>query len=209
MRGELAHEGMVADAVYCCPYHPEHGVGEYKLEHEDRKPGPGILRRRAREFGVELSESVMVGDRCSDVEVGNAAGVRQMFLLRGTEEGCGGKFIAVDSLAQVERSRRGRGSRGRSSRESRASGVGHSAEIDGDVLDMTGEAADELALGPAELIVEAAQDAAGGEGLVVLGEVGGQTGGREGLLVEGLGEPAAFVAEAAGLKELDVTQRAG
>ncbi len=79
-------------------------MGNYKREHEDRKPGTGMLRRGAREFDVELSQSVMVGDRCSDVGAANAAGLRQAFLIRGTEEnGCTGDCIAVKSLAEVER----------------------------------------------------------------------------------------------------------
>jgi D-glycero-D-manno-heptose 1,7-bisphosphate phosphatase len=104
MRGELRAEGVELDAVYYCPFHPEHGVGKYKQEHEDRKPGTGMLRRGAREFGVDLSESVMVGDRCSDVGAANAAGLRQMFLIGGTEAAaCGGEYVMVESLAEVER----------------------------------------------------------------------------------------------------------
>jgi len=104
MRGELRAEGVELDAVYYCPFHPEHGVGRYRQEHEDRKPGTGMLRRGAREFGVELSESVLVGDRCSDVGAANAAGLRQAFLMSGTEAaGCGGEYVAVKSLAEVER----------------------------------------------------------------------------------------------------------
>ena len=82
---------MELDAVYYCPYHPEHGVGEYRREHEDRKPGPGMLRRAVREFGVSLADSVMVGDRCSDIAAANSAGLKQAFLVAGTEQaGCGG-----------------------------------------------------------------------------------------------------------------------
>ena len=104
MRGELREEGVELDAVYYCPFHPEHGVGKYRQEHEDRKPGTGMLRRGAREFGVELSESVLVGDRCTDMGAANAAGLRQAFLISGTEaEGCGGEYLAVRSLAEVER----------------------------------------------------------------------------------------------------------
>jgi D-glycero-D-manno-heptose 1,7-bisphosphate phosphatase len=104
MRGELRAKGVELDAVYYCPFHPEHGVGKYKREHEDRKPGTGMLRRGAREFGVELSESVLVGDRCSDVGAANAAGLRQAFLMSGTEaQACGGEYLAVKSLAEVER----------------------------------------------------------------------------------------------------------
>ncbi|MEI9981066.1 MAG: HAD family hydrolase [Edaphobacter sp.] len=104
MRTEMRAERVELDAVYYCPFHPEHGVGKYKREHEDRKPGTGMLRRGARELGVELSESVLVGDRCSDVAAANGAGLRQAFLMSGTElKECGGEFVAVDSLAEVER----------------------------------------------------------------------------------------------------------
>ena len=104
MRDALRREGVELDAVYHCPFHPEHGVGRYKREHEDRKPGIGMLRRGATELGVSLAESVMVGDRCSDVGAANAAGLRQAFLISGTEaEGCGGEYVAVKSLAEVER----------------------------------------------------------------------------------------------------------
>ena len=104
MRGELRAQGVELDAVYHCPYHPEHGVGEYKREHEDRKPGIGMLRRAEREFGVSLVESVMVGDRCSDIVAANSARLRQAFLIAGTEEsGCGGEYLAIEELGEVER----------------------------------------------------------------------------------------------------------
>lgn len=104
IRRELRGEGIELDAVYYCPFHPEHGVGKYKQEHEDRKPGTGMLRRGARELGIELSESVLVGDRCSDIGAANAAGLRQAFLIRGTEAGtCSGDYLTVDSLSEVER----------------------------------------------------------------------------------------------------------
>jgi D-glycero-D-manno-heptose 1,7-bisphosphate phosphatase len=103
MRGELRSEGVQLDAVYYCPYHPEHGVGEYRREHEDRKPGTGMLRRAAREFGVSLADSVMVGDRCSDIAAANGAGLRHAFLIVGTgEAGCVGRYQQVRELGEVE-----------------------------------------------------------------------------------------------------------
>lgn len=103
MRGELRREGVEFDAVYHCPYHPKHGIGEYQREHEDRKPGTGMLQRAVRELGVSLTESVMVGDRCTDMAAANSAGLRQAFLVRGTEEvGCGGTYLEVRELAEVE-----------------------------------------------------------------------------------------------------------
>ena len=103
MREELTREGVELDAVYHCPYHPEHGIGEYRREHQDRKPGPGMLLRAARDLGLDLAQSVMVGDRCSDVAAANAAGCGQAFLLRGTEqEPCPGRYLPVSALSDVE-----------------------------------------------------------------------------------------------------------
>jgi D-glycero-D-manno-heptose 1,7-bisphosphate phosphatase len=104
MQAELAREGASFDAVYHCPFHPVHGVGEYRREHEDRKPGIGMLLRGVREFGVSLAESVMVGDRCSDMAAANAAGLRQAFLIGGTESAaCANRYQPIASLAEVER----------------------------------------------------------------------------------------------------------
>lgn len=103
MGAHFMAEGAPLDAVYHCPYHPEHGIGEWKREHEDRKPGPGMLRRAARDLGLDLARSVMVGDRCADIEAAKAAGLRQAFLVEGTEPGgCPGAAIRVTSLSEVE-----------------------------------------------------------------------------------------------------------
>ena len=102
MLEEFVKRGVALDAVYFCPFHPE-GVGKYKREHEDRKPGTGMLRRAAKDLGVELGASVMVGDRCTDVVAANAAGLRTAFLLEGTETaGCKGEYKTVKTLHQVQ-----------------------------------------------------------------------------------------------------------
>ena len=104
MRTELRSQGVELDAIYHCPFHPEHGVGRYKREHEDRKPGTGMLRKGAVDLGISLAESVLVGDRCSDMAAANAAGLRQAFLLAGTESAtCPGEYLSVKSLGEVER----------------------------------------------------------------------------------------------------------
>ena len=102
MGEQFAAEDVTMAAYYYCPHHPEHGVGAYKRECPDRKPGPGMLLRAARELDLDLAASVMVGDRCSDVGAANAAGVGRMFFLSGTEAGeCGGEYVAVDGLDAV------------------------------------------------------------------------------------------------------------
>ena len=104
MRAEFARERVRLDAVYHCPYHPEHGVGEFRREHEDRKPSPGMLLRAARDYALDLARSVLVGDRCSDIAAANAAGLRQAFLLAGTEPGlCPGRHHPIQHLDEAER----------------------------------------------------------------------------------------------------------
>jgi D-glycero-D-manno-heptose 1,7-bisphosphate phosphatase len=45
-----------------------------------RKPKPGMLLEAAEELCIDLAESYMVGDRASDVEAGEAAGCRTVFI---------------------------------------------------------------------------------------------------------------------------------
>lgn len=47
---------------------------------ECRKPKPGMLLRAAREHGIDLSRSFMVGDRYSDILAGAAAGCRTLLI---------------------------------------------------------------------------------------------------------------------------------
>ena len=68
-------EGAAIDKVYFCPFHPEHGIGRYKLDSPFRKPGPGMILQAAEEFGVDLAASVLVGDMATDIQAGIAAGV--------------------------------------------------------------------------------------------------------------------------------------
>lgn len=104
MRAEFVAQGAALTGVYCCPFHPDHGDEHYRREHEDRKPSPGMLLRAAREHALDLSRSVMIGDRCTDIGAANNAGLRQAFFISGTEDGpCGGAHIPVSSLAEVER----------------------------------------------------------------------------------------------------------
>lgn len=51
-----------------------------------RKPSPGMLLQTATEYGIDLKESFMVGDRWSDVEAGKSAGCKTIFLDRGYGE---------------------------------------------------------------------------------------------------------------------------
>ncbi len=80
MREQFVKHGAWIDAVYFCPDHPEHGIGIYHRESVFRKPGPGMLLQAAEELGIDLPQSVMVGDKESDLQAGVAAGVGCLLL---------------------------------------------------------------------------------------------------------------------------------
>lgn len=69
------NENAAIDKVYFCPTHPEQAVGKYRTESSFRKPAPGMILLAAREFNVNLQNSVLLGDKLSDIEAGIAAGV--------------------------------------------------------------------------------------------------------------------------------------
>jgi D-glycero-D-manno-heptose 1,7-bisphosphate phosphatase len=69
------------DRVEVC-YHPGQGLSDCDC----RKPKPGMLLRAARELGIDLRQSWMVGDRWRDVDCGHAAGCRTIFIDRGYAE---------------------------------------------------------------------------------------------------------------------------
>jgi D-glycero-D-manno-heptose 1,7-bisphosphate phosphatase len=68
-------------------------IDEFRVcDHDDadgcrcRKPLPGMLEDAARETGVSLPDSFMVGDRWRDIEAGRRAGCTVIFIDRGYHE---------------------------------------------------------------------------------------------------------------------------
>jgi D-glycero-D-manno-heptose 1,7-bisphosphate phosphatase len=69
------------DRVEVC-YH----AGKSKSDCDCRKPRPGMLLRAARELGIDLTRSWMVGDRWRDIDCGHAAGCRTILIDYGYDE---------------------------------------------------------------------------------------------------------------------------
>ncbi len=67
MRAEVAAAGGQIDAVYYCPHHWDDGC-------VCRKPKPGMLFAAQREFHLDLSRTVFVGDDERDGQAAEAAG---------------------------------------------------------------------------------------------------------------------------------------
>ncbi|HHL45927.1 MAG TPA: D-glycero-beta-D-manno-heptose 1,7-bisphosphate 7-phosphatase [Gammaproteobacteria bacterium] len=82
MVAQFSGQGVVIDDVLHCPHHPEHGVGEYRVACDCRKPRPGMLLAAAQRHRIDLSQSLMFGDKEADIQAGRAAGVGKTVLVR-------------------------------------------------------------------------------------------------------------------------------
>lgn len=71
----LAEQGIVIAKTYLCPHHPD-----FTGPCDCRKPKPGLARQAAAELDVDLSRSIMIGDRDADVELGRNIGARTILL---------------------------------------------------------------------------------------------------------------------------------
>ena len=98
--GELARDGVRFDKIYIAPEAPDQpGRG--------RKPSPQFLFDARDEFGVDLAQSYVIGDKLIDLECGWNAGVKKCLLVRtgyGAEweqkaAGKVGRAAVVDDMA--------------------------------------------------------------------------------------------------------------
>ena len=80
MTTQLAKEGARIDALYYCPHKGDDAC-------LCRKPRPGMLERAAREHGLDLRRSFVVGDRYGDIELAHRVGARAILVRTGYGEG--------------------------------------------------------------------------------------------------------------------------
>ena len=122
--------GARLDRIYYCPHHPNpkgkigaNGVNtDYVKECECRKPKPGIILQAGRDFGLDLSNSFMIGDKLGDIESGVRARCKTVLVKTGYG-GKGGEepvymctptfeseslYTAVEYIMMVKRRKRGK-----------------------------------------------------------------------------------------------------
>jgi D-glycero-D-manno-heptose 1,7-bisphosphate phosphatase len=95
---ELGHKGVHIEKIYFAPEAPEEPS-------RGRKPSPQFLFDARDEFGVDLAQSYMIGDKLIDLECGWNAGVKKSILVRtgyGAEQERAGnqltRAVVVDDL---------------------------------------------------------------------------------------------------------------
>lgn len=90
--GELARDGVRFEKIYLAPEAPDQPS-------RGRKPSPQFLFDARDEFGLNLAESFMVGDKLIDLECGWNAGVKKSILVR---TGYGAE-VECDEAEQIKR----------------------------------------------------------------------------------------------------------
>ena len=79
MEGEFRKNGIEITRVYHCPHHPDI-TGECQC----RKPNSGLIRQALAEYDINPAQSVLIGDKESDVIAGRNAGIGTIIRINET-----------------------------------------------------------------------------------------------------------------------------
>jgi D-glycero-D-manno-heptose 1,7-bisphosphate phosphatase len=95
-------KGIVISDVYHCPHHPDKGLGKYLKACDCRKPEPGMLLLAKKEHNIDLINSVFIGDKVSDMQAAERAGIENRIVLidkYGDDQAI--KAIRIDEIKQA------------------------------------------------------------------------------------------------------------
>jgi len=73
---QFYRRGIRIHSVEYCPHHPD-----ITLKCSCRKPRPGMIHRAQRRYAINLQKSIMVGDKLSDMQAAQKAGIGTRLLL--------------------------------------------------------------------------------------------------------------------------------
>jgi D-glycero-D-manno-heptose 1,7-bisphosphate phosphatase len=86
MSDRFSQEGASIDSVYHCPHHPDAASGAYRQSCACRKPLPGMLDAARHDFYLDIPASILIGDKQSDMEAGQRAGVGHRLFFGSKDE---------------------------------------------------------------------------------------------------------------------------
>mgnify|MGYP000035074607 FL=1 len=76
LKKRIKKNKAIINDIYFCPYHPTHGIGKYKKNTQDRKPGSGMIKKAIKKWNIDIKNSFMIGDRKKDLLCSKGAGVK-------------------------------------------------------------------------------------------------------------------------------------
>ncbi len=82
MRERFREAGAPLTGVYYCPHHPCAKISRFRCGCDCRKPAPGMILQAVREHQIDVAKSFLVGDKESDLEAAERAGISNRYLVR-------------------------------------------------------------------------------------------------------------------------------
>lgn len=82
----LRGNGINISDVFTCPHHPEGLITKYKKKCECRKPKPGLILMACEKYNLDVRQSILIGDKPSDIKAGKAAGITDCYLLQNNND---------------------------------------------------------------------------------------------------------------------------
>lgn len=73
--------GVRIEKFYYSPFHPDGIIPKYKKHSECRKPGTALFKRAIKENDILLSQSIVIGDKQTDLIPAINCGVNNAYLL--------------------------------------------------------------------------------------------------------------------------------
>ena len=86
MCSELKSFGIFIKGLYFCPHHPEAVIEDLRINCTCRKPKPGLFEMAAEDFKIDKLQSIIVGDKLTDIKAAYDFGIRKGFLISQSEK---------------------------------------------------------------------------------------------------------------------------
>ena len=83
IQSRLIDIGEKLDGHYYCPHEPSASIEAFRVDCDCRKPKPGLVTRAARDLGLDVEKSIVVGDKWSDIGLAKQTGARGVLVRTG------------------------------------------------------------------------------------------------------------------------------
>ena len=83
MRALMEKDGAIVDGIFFCPHHINGSVPEYSIKCNCRKPKTGLIEKACKAFDIDMTNSYVIGDRYSDIELAVRLDIRGILVTSG------------------------------------------------------------------------------------------------------------------------------
>ncbi len=83
MVASLKKEGAFIDGIFICPHYPRGKIPEFSINCECRKPRTGLIEKACKTFDIDRSNSYVIGDRSTDIEMAHGSGINGILVTTG------------------------------------------------------------------------------------------------------------------------------